>query len=55
MAVYSGTLIAIWDGKSRGTKNIIRLARRHGLQVFVYLVDDLLEAREPVRAMVRAA
>ena len=31
----SGTLIAFWDGESRGTKNIIDTARRYGLHVIV--------------------
>lgn len=46
MAVYATSdrskkagLIAIWDGKSRGTKNIIDTATRLGLKVFIYRVD----------------
>jgi len=35
MACYADSLIAVWDGKSRGTKNMIDLARQHGLQVYV--------------------
>lgn len=31
----SGTLIAFWDGESRGTKNMIDTARRYGLHVIV--------------------
>lgn len=31
-----GILIAFWDGKSGGTKNIIQLAKRWGLEVIVY-------------------
>jgi hypothetical protein len=30
-----GVLIAFWDGKSRGTKHMIDLARKHGLVVYV--------------------
>lgn len=30
-----GVLIAFWDGKSRGTKHMIDLAKRHGLKVNV--------------------
>jgi len=29
----SGMLIAFWDGKSRGTKHMIDLAKRYGLEV----------------------
>lgn len=36
MAEYGEALIAVWDGKSLGTKNMIALARAKGLQVFVY-------------------
>lgn len=30
-----GVLIAFWDGKSRGTKHMIDLAKRYGLKVHV--------------------
>ena len=30
-----GVLIAFWDGKSRGTKHMIDLANKHGLEVNV--------------------
>ena len=30
-----GVLIAVWDGKSRGTKNMIDLAKRYGLEVHI--------------------
>lgn len=30
-----GVLIAFWDGESRGTKNMIDLAKRYGLKVHV--------------------
>ena len=55
MAGYAEALIAVWDGQSRGTRNIIQLARKHGLRVFVYLVGDIWEAREPVQPILRAA
>lgn len=38
MAEYvgeGGALIAVWDGKSRGTGNMIEEARKHGLRVHV--------------------
>lgn len=39
MAEYADALIAIWDGKSRGTKNMIEQATEKGLQVYVYPVS----------------
>lgn len=36
MARYADALIAVWDGKSRGTKNMIETARKHGLKIYVY-------------------
>lgn len=35
MAEYATHLVAIWDGKSRGTKHMIDLANREGLLVRV--------------------
>lgn len=41
MAIYAsengndGVLIAFWDGRSRGTKHMIDLAKRYGLDVHV--------------------
>jgi hypothetical protein len=46
MAGYAEALVAIWDGKTKGTRNIIQLAHRFGLQVFVYRVDQASEAIE---------
>lgn len=39
MANYADALIAIWDGKSTGTKHMIDIARRKGLKIFVYRRD----------------
>ena len=36
MAVYDDTLIAFWDGYSSGTKNMLHLAEKKGLRVFVF-------------------
>ncbi|WP_084212177.1 DUF2493 domain-containing protein [Geoalkalibacter subterraneus] len=36
MAQNADALIAIWDGKSKGTHNMIDLAKRQGLEVFIY-------------------
>lgn len=39
MAEYADALIAIWDGESRGTKNMIEEATKRGLRVFVKRID----------------
>ena len=39
MASYAEALIAVWDGKSRGTKNMIDQAKKLGLKVYVKVVD----------------
>lgn len=36
MAKYADALIAVWDGKSKGTKHMIDIANKKGLKVFVY-------------------
>ncbi|KKN76153.1 hypothetical protein LCGC14_0373480 [marine sediment metagenome] len=36
MAEYADVLIAFWDGKSTGTRSMIHLALKHGLEVHVY-------------------
>jgi hypothetical protein len=38
MAENADALVAIWDGKSRGTANMIQEAEKRGLRVFVYPV-----------------
>lgn len=38
MAKAADALIAIWDGQSRGTADMIQKARAHGLRVFVFSV-----------------
>ena len=38
MAAKAEALIALWDGKSKGTKHMIEAAQRKGLRVYVYLV-----------------
>lgn len=40
MAGYADALIAIWDGKSKGTLHMINLAKKAGLKVFVSLHLD---------------
>lgn len=41
MAEYADALIAIWDGKSRGTKMMIELAQKKGLPVEIYRTDEV--------------
>ena len=36
MAEYADALLAIWDGKSKGTKHMIDIAAKKGLKVFVH-------------------
>lgn len=38
MAEYAQALIAVWDGVSRGTLNMIREARKRGLKVYIHNV-----------------
>jgi hypothetical protein len=38
MAEYADGLIAIWDGKSRGTKNMIDEMKKLGKPVFIELI-----------------
>lgn len=40
MAECSDTLIAFWDGKSKGTKSMIDLAQRMGLRVAIVRYDQ---------------
>jgi hypothetical protein len=39
MAEISESLLAIWDGESRGTANMISIARSHNLMVYVHRID----------------
>ena len=38
MADNADGLVAVWDGESHGTKNMIETAEKRGLRVFVHLV-----------------
>lgn len=40
MAQYADALIAVWDGKSRGTKHMIDLAKERNLLVYVHIVRE---------------
>lgn len=39
MAIYADALIAVWDGKSRGTAHMIETAEKNGLEIFVKRVE----------------
>jgi hypothetical protein len=39
MAAYAQALIALWDGKSRGTANMIEEARARSLNVHIHLIS----------------
>lgn len=39
MAEYADALIAFWDGKSKGTKNMIETAAKKGLYVKVFFYE----------------
>lgn len=39
MAQYADALVAVWDGESSGTRNMIENALGHGLDVYVRQVD----------------
>lgn len=39
MAKYADILVAFWDGESKGTKHMIDLALKHGLEVHVYMYE----------------
>lgn len=41
MAENAEALIAVWDGKSRGTQHMIKTANQKGLKVFVHRVREL--------------
>jgi len=43
MAQYADGLIAVWDGKSRGTEHMIETARRVGLEVYVSRANNPLK------------
>lgn len=39
MGEYADALVAIWDGKSRGTSHMIEVAKKNNLEIFVHLCD----------------
>jgi hypothetical protein len=38
MAKYADALIAFWDGESKGTKNMIDLAKQYNLKYHIYKI-----------------
>jgi len=40
MAEYAEALIAVWDGESRGTRDMIFKASNTGLKVFIYDLNE---------------
>jgi len=38
MAEYADYLIAIWDGKSKGTQHMITIASKKGLKIYVHKI-----------------
>ena len=57
MAGYAQALIAVWNGTSKGTANMIELATKAGLMVYVHeikedeLITDILEEDKRKRKM----
>lgn len=51
MAKYSDCLIAIWDGKSRGTSHMITEAQSLDLRVVVLYEDDLKNSKSVANPM----
>jgi predicted Rossmann fold nucleotide-binding protein DprA/Smf involved in DNA uptake len=41
MAEYADALVAVWDGESRGTKNMIDTMKRMGKPVFVVIMNKI--------------
>lgn len=50
MAEYADGLVAVWDGRSRGTKSMIEQAEKRGLAIHIELVEKPDEVREAVTA-----
>lgn len=40
MAENADALIAVWDGKSKGTKHMIDIATKKGLKVYIYEINS---------------
>lgn len=40
MAKYAEAALILWDGQSKGTKNMISLANEYGLTTYIHKVED---------------
>jgi hypothetical protein len=51
MAKYADAALIIWDGVSKGTKNMIQEARSHGLEVKVVMKGELekIDSSNPIK------
>lgn len=47
MADYADALIAIWDGVSRGTKDMIDRATKKGLKIYIYDTSRIQKTANP--------
>lgn len=41
MAKYADALIAFWDGKSKGTKHMIDIAKRYNLKIKIIIYEKI--------------
>ena len=44
MAKYADALIVFWDGKSKGTKSMINLAKKEGLKITIIFYKSILKS-----------
>jgi hypothetical protein len=49
MAKYADACIVIWDGESKGSKNMIRESLNHGLKLKTFLQGDLDKHSGPIK------
>ena len=43
MAMNAEALIALWDGQSNGTKNMIQLAKEYNLKTYIYEYNNIFD------------
>lgn len=46
MAYYADALVLVWNGKSRGSADMLHQAKQRGLRVYVQLEDSLMDLFE---------
>lgn len=44
-----GAMIALWDGKSKGTANSIKLAKKAGIKLKVFIIDEPNKRRNVIQ------